>query len=255
MPDKDIRSALVTGAGGRIGRAIAGSLGQDGWSVAVHYNQSAKGAEETVKAVEAAGGTAYPIQADLRDEAQTLALLGNAASAIGPITCLINNASAFEYDNVQTARRESWDLHMDVNLRAPFVLAQSFAAQLPDGLSGNIINMIDQRVLKLTPEFMTYTLSKTGLWTLTRTLAQALAPRIRVNGIGPGPTLPSKRQDAKTFERQIAALPLGRGPSVDEIARAVDFILSMPSLTGQMIAVDGGQHLAWQTPDIADIDE
>lgn len=255
MAKQDRRSALVTGAGARIGRAVAVSLGGKGWAVAVHYNESADGARETADAVEAAGGTASLVRADLRDEAQVQGLLDKAADAAGPITCLINNASAFDYDTAQSASRESWDMHMDVNLRAPFVLAQNFAAQLPKGQSGNIINMIDQRVLKLTPEFMTYTLSKAGLWTMTQTLAQALAPRIRVNGIGPGPTLMSKRQDAKTFERQIAALPLERGPDVEEIAGAVDFILSMPSLTGQMIAVDGGQHLAWQTPDIMGIDE
>lgn len=255
MPDKNIRSALVTGAGARIGRAVAISLASQGWTVAVHYNESARGAEETAGAITAAGGTACLVQADLRDETQAQKLLGKAVGSVGPVTCLINNASAFEYDDVASADRESWDLHMDVNLRAPFVLAQNFAAQLPDGQDGNIINMIDQRVLKLTPEFTSYTLSKTALWTMTRTLAQALAPRIRVNGIGPGPILPSKRQDPDSFARQIAALPLGKGPGIDEIARAVDFILSMPSLTGQMIAVDGGQHLAWQTPDIADIDE
>lgn len=255
MADENIRSALVTGASARIGRAVAISLASQGWTVAVHHNESANGAEETAEAITAAGGTACIVQADLRDESQAQGLLDKVAQAVGPITCLINNASAFEYDDVRSADRESWDLHMEVNLRAPFVLAQSFAAQLPNSQDGNIINMIDQRVLKLTPEFTSYTLSKAALWTMTQTLAQALAPRIRVNGIGPGPTLASKRQNADSFARQIAALPLGKGPEVEEIARAVDFILSMPSLTGQLIAVDGGQHLAWQTPDIAGIDE
>jgi NAD(P)-dependent dehydrogenase (short-subunit alcohol dehydrogenase family) len=164
------------------------------------------------------------------------------------VTCLVNNASAFEMDKVDTATRESWDRHIETGLRAPLVLSQAFAQQLPEEIDGNIINMLDQRVWKLTPYFLSYTVAKTGLWTLTQTLALALAPRIRVNGIGPGPTLPSERQSAEQFRLQQAAVPLKRGPALDEIAATVRYILATPSLTGQMIALDGGEHLGWAQP-------
>lgn len=255
MNDGPIHTALVTGAGTRIGRAIAENLGSQGWSVAVHYNRSGNGAEDTAASIVAAGGKAETVQADLADEDSLQGLMAAAAKLIGPVTCLVNNASIFDYDDARSATRETWDSHIAVNMRAPFVLTQNFAAQLPEGQEGNVINIIDQRVRKLTPHFMTYTISKVGLWGMTQTLAQALAPRIRVNGIGPGPTLASKHQDRALFDRQIAALPLERGPQPSEIAKAVDFILAMPSLTGQMIAVDGGQHIAWQTPDAVDISE
>ena len=255
MSEKPIRTALVTGAGARIGRAIAENLGRQGWTIAVHYNRSSQGADETAAAIAAGGGKAETVQADLADETSVQDLIAMAAARVGPLTCLINNASMFDYDDAQSATRETWDSHMAVNMRAPFVLTQNFESQLPDAQDGNVINIIDQRVRKLTPHFMTYTISKVGLWGMTQTLAQALAPRIRVNGIGPGPTLPSKRQDRAVFDKQIAALPLERGPEPSEIARAVDFILAMPSLTGQMIAVDGGQHLAWRTPDTDGISE
>lgn len=255
MTDHPIKTALVTGAGTRIGRAIAESLGSQGWAVAVHYNRSIDGAEETTAAIAATGGKAALVQADLADENSVQALVPNAANQLGPLTCLVNNASVFEYDDAESATSQSWNSHIAVNMRAPFALTQNFAAQLPEGQEGNVINIIDQRVRKLTPDFMTYTISKVGLWGMTQTLAQALAPHIRVNGIGPGPTLASKHQDKTLFDSQIAALPLERGPQPSEIAQAVDFILAMPSLTGQMIAVDGGQHLAWQTPDTIDFNE
>ena len=255
MANHPHKTALVTGAGARIGRAIAENLGRQGWAVAVHYNRSINGAKETSDAIIAAGGKAAPIQADLADEGSLQSLVSKAADKLGALSCLVNNASMFNYDDAQSATRQSWDNHLTVNMRAPFVLTQNFAAQLPDGLEGNVINIIDQRVRKLTPHFMTYTISKVGLWGMTQTLSQALAPHIRVNGIGPGPTLASKHQDKALFDRQIAALPLERGPEPSEIAKAVDFILAMPAVTGQMIAVDGGQHLAWQTPDALDISE
>jgi NAD(P)-dependent dehydrogenase (short-subunit alcohol dehydrogenase family) len=166
-------------------------------------------------------------------------------AALGPLGCLVNNASVFENDTAATADRASWDAHIEVNLRAPFVLMQGFAAQLPETASGAIVNLLDQRVWSLTPYFVSYTVSKAALWTLTQTMALALAPRIRVNGIGPGPTLPSPRQSAAQFERQCAALPLRRGTTPDEIAAAIRFILAAPAMTGQMIALDGGQHLGW----------
>jgi NAD(P)-dependent dehydrogenase (short-subunit alcohol dehydrogenase family) len=242
------KAALVTGAGRRIGRAVALHLARAGWSVAVHHHRSAEGAAEVAAEIEGAGGRAVTLAADLAREAEVEALLPRAAEALGPVTLLVNNASLFEMDTVDTVTRESWDAHIETNLRAPFVLSQAFARQLPADAPGNIVNMLDQRVWKLTPYFMSYTVAKMGLWTLTRTLALALAPRIRVNGVGPGPALPSARQTEAQFEAQCAALPLRHGTSPDEIAAAVMFILSAPSMTGQMIALDGGEHLAWQLP-------
>ncbi len=242
------KAALVTGAGRRIGRAMALALARAGWSVAVHYNRSREEAARTVADIERAGGTAVAVAADLGREAEVETLLPLAAEALGPVTLLVNNASLFEMDTVDTVTRDSWDAHIETNLRAPFVLSQAFARQLPAEAEGNIVNMLDQRVWKLTPYFMSYTVAKMGLWTLTRTLALALAPRIRVNGIGPGPALPSARQTDAQFEAQCAALPLRHGTSPDEIAAAVLFILATPSMTGQMIALDGGEHLAWQLP-------
>ncbi len=238
-------AALVTGAAHRIGRAIALDLADAGWPVAVHYRRSADAAAELVERIEAAGGRAAAVPADLADEREAQGLVPRAAAALGPLACLVNNASVFEYDSPETATEASWRAHLDVNLRAPFVLTQAFAAQLPDGVEGNVINLLDQRVWKLTPHFTSYTVSKVGLWTLTRTLAMALAPRIRVNGIGPGPTLASERQTPEQFAAQCAATPLRRGADPREISNCVRFILSTPALTGQMIAIDGGQHLPW----------
>ncbi|MFQ5535377.1 MAG: SDR family oxidoreductase [Sphingomonadales bacterium] len=248
--------ALVTGGALRIGRAIALSLGARGWRVAVHYRQSAVEAQEVVAEIEASGGRAMAIQADLADEDEAGSLISRIGQTLGTVTCLINNASEFEKDTIETVTRESWDRHIAINLRAPLVLTQAFAAALDSaGATGNVINMLDQRIWKLTPVFLSYTVSKTGLWTLTQTLAQALAPRVRVNAIGPGPTLPSKRQSHQHFAAQTEAVLLGHGATPDEICRAVQFILDAPSLTGQMIALDGGQHLAWRTPDIINAKE
>lgn len=247
--------ALVTGAGVRVGRAIALGLAKAGWSVAVHYNRSSADADKTVQDIIATGGTAVAVAADLSVEADVQTLIQRASEALGPVTCLINNASVFERDEVDTATRESWDLHMEVNLRAPFVLTQAMVEQLPDRDSGNVINLIDQRVWRLTPHFTSYTLSKAALLTLTKTLAMALAPRVRVNAIAPGPTLKSTRQTDESFAAQVAAVPLQRNPALDEFVSAVNFILETPSYTGQMIALDGGQHLAWETPDVVGVDE
>ncbi len=235
--------ALVTGAAKRIGRAIALNLAGAGWAVAVHHRSSDRQALETAAMIEAGGGRAAVLAADLADEDQAATLIGRATQALGPVTCLINNASVFEHDSVATATRQSWDRHFAVNLRAPFVLIQSFAAALPDGTPGNVINLVDQRVWNLTSEFVSYTLTKTGLWTLTQTMAMALAPGIRVNGIGPGPTLPSEQQTAAQFAAQVASTPLQTATTVEQIAEAVWFILNSPTLTGQMIALDSGQHL------------
>ena len=239
------RAALVTGAAQRIGRAIARALVADGWAVAVHYRSSHAPAAALVAEIARTGGRAVALEADLADEGAVAALVPRAVAALGPLGCLVNNASSFENDLVQTATRASWDAHIEVNLRAPFVLMQGFAAQLPAAASGAIINLLDQRVWSLTPYFVSYTVSKAGLWALTQSMALAMAPRIRVNGIGPGPTLPSPRQSEAQFARQCASVPLRRGTSPEEVAAAVRFILAAPALTGQMIALDGGQHLGW----------
>jgi NAD(P)-dependent dehydrogenase (short-subunit alcohol dehydrogenase family) len=248
MTDLSSKIVLVTGAAARIGRAIALDLAEAGWTVAVHYGDSGTAAEDTVNAIRDAGGTAMAFAADLSDEDQTARLIGQVAEALGPVNCLINNASIFEDDTAETATKESWDNHMSVNLRAPFVLSQAMAAAFTNQESGNIINLIDQRVFNLTPYFMSYTLSKAGLWTLTQTLALSFAPNIRVNAIGPGPTLPSSRQSEEQFRRQFEATPLERPVDPTEICGAVRFILASPSMTGQMIALDSGQHLGWGQP-------
>ena len=247
-PDDYPRAALVTGAGQRIGRAIALDLARAGWAVAVHYHTSARAAEQVVAEIEAGGGRAVALQAELSDEDRVAALVPDAAAALGPLGCLINNASCFENDSVESADRQSWDRHMEANLRAPFVLTQAFARALPEAAGGAVINLLDQRVWNPTPYFLSYTLSKAGLWTLTQTLALALAPRIRVNGIGPGPALPNARQTPEQFARQCAKMPLGRGTNPEEICAAVQFILAAKAMTGQMIALDGGQHLGWAQP-------
>jgi NAD(P)-dependent dehydrogenase (short-subunit alcohol dehydrogenase family) len=246
--DKAGPVALVTGAGRRIGAAIARNLARHGWAVAIHYRGSRREAEALVGEIETAGGRAVALPCDLAHEAEVETLIPRAVAALGPLTCLVNNASAFEMDKIDTVTRDSWDRHIETGLRAPLVLSQAFAHQLPEEIEGNIINMLDQRVWKLTPYFLSYTVAKTGLWTLTQTLALALAPRIRVNAIGPGPTLPSERQTAEQFRLQQAAVPLKRGPALDEIAATVRYILATPSLTGQMIALDGGEHLGWAQP-------
>src|SRR5262245_50467291 len=242
------KAALVTGAAKRIGRAIALDLARHGWAVAVHYRGSAPEAAEVVREIEDAGGRAVALQADLAREAHMQALVPRAVEALGPLTCLVNSASLFEMDKIETVTRASWDAHIETNLRAPLVLSQGFAAQVPSGASGNIVNMLDQRVWNLTPYFLSYTVAKMGLWTLTRTLALALAPRIRVNGIGPGPTLASARQTPEQFAEQCRTTPLGRATSLEEICVAVQYILGAPAMTGQMIALDGGQHLGWAQP-------
>ena len=256
--------ALVTGAGKRLGREMALYLARRGYDVAVHYAASRKEAEEVVKEIAAMGRRACALRADLLIESQVEKLVPMAVQGLGgPLTVLVNNASIFEYDTLRTASRKSWDRHLESNLRAPFVLTQAFAAQAPAAgrdaagepvASGLVINMIDQRVHKLTPEFMTYTIAKMGLWALTRTAAQALAPQIRVNAIGPGPTLQGARQSDSHFTRQRAATVLGRGANPADITAALGFFLESPAVTGQMIAVDGGQHLGWQTPDVLGVE-
>lgn len=250
--------ALVTGGARRLGQAMVLALAGRGHDVAIHYLGSQAEAEATAAEARALGVNAGIFRADLLDEAETQALIPAVTAAMGPLTVLVNNASIFEYDNIATATRDSWDRHLGSNLRAPFILTQAFARQLrpspqagPEPQAhGLIVNLVDQRVLKPTPEFITYSLAKAGLWALTRTSAQALAPRIRVNAIGPGPTLQGARQSAGHFARQRAATILQRGGDADDIARALLYLLDARAVTGQLICVDGGQHLAWQTPDI-----
>jgi NAD(P)-dependent dehydrogenase (short-subunit alcohol dehydrogenase family) len=248
MSPKTPPTALVTGAARRIGRAVALDLARHGWAVAVHHHRSGDDAREVVRLIEAEGGRAACVRADLAREEETATLVDHAAEALGPLTCLVNNASVFELDTADTVTRASWDAHLETNLRAPFTLTQAFARQLPEGEAGNVINLLDQRVWNLTPYFVSYTVSKTGLWTLTRSLALALAPRIRVNAIGPGPALRSPRQSEADFARQCEMTPLKRGTNPGEICDAVRFILAAPALTGQMIVLDGGQHLGVKLP-------
>ena len=245
------RNVLVTGAARRLGRAIALSLARAGWNVAVHYRNSAADAEETARDIRALGVAAATLEADVSREEDMQALVGRAQKALGPITALVNSASLFENDDWHVATRESWDKHMEVNLRAPFVLAQAFARALPADAKGAIVNIIDQRVLKPTPQFITYSLSKAGLYCLNTTLAQALAPRIRVNAVGPGPTIINARQSEADFRRQRDATVLGTGAEPKDVCEAVLYLLEASTVTGQMIAVDGGQHLIWQTPDVS----
>ncbi|MCC5973212.1 MAG: SDR family oxidoreductase [Rubellimicrobium sp.] len=256
--------ALVTGAGARLGRAIALHLGARGFDVAVHYATSRAGAEEVVAELRAMGRRAEALQADLLVEAETQTLVPRAVAALGgPLTVLVNNASIFEHDDIRTATRESWDRHIESNLRAPFVLTQAFAEQVPAALpddageplaQGLIVNMIDQRINKLTPQFMSYTIAKMGLWALTRTAAQGLAPHVRVNAIGPGPTLQGTRQSAAHFRAQREATLLGRGAGPSDVTAALGYFLDAPGVTGQIICTDGGQHLVWQTPDVLGVE-
>jgi len=241
--------ALVTGAGRRIGAALAMAAGQAGYDVIVHFHTSEAEAAEVASRIRALGRQAVTRRADLAAPAECAAL---ADAAPRPLTLLVNSASQFEDDSAQDFRVPAHDAMMAVNLRAPLLLSQAMAAALPPGRAGLIVNITDQRVWRLTPRYFTYTLSKAALWTATQTLAQALAPRIRVNAIGPGPTLPSPHQLPDVFAAQAAALALERGPTPDDIAAALAYLIGAEAVTGQMIAVDGGQHLAWRTPDIID---
>ena len=239
------RAALVTGGARRLGRAIALELAGNGFDIALHYHGSRTEAEATQADIVALGRRVVLLAADLADERQVVGLVPTAVAALGAVGVLVNNASRFERDEWHDVTRESWDAHLEPNLRAPFVLIQDFARALPAEAEGAVINMIDERVWSLTPHFVSYTLSKVALWGLTQTMALALAPRIRVNGIGPGPALPNSRQTEAQFLRQAASVPLGRRTDPAEVARAAVAILSLPAMTGQMIALDGGQHLQW----------
>ena len=256
-------TALVTGAGKRLGRAMALYLAGRGHDVALHYASSGAAADEVASEIRAMGQRAETFQADLTREQETQALMPQVIEAMGQVDVLVNNASIFEYDTIKSATRESWDRHLESNLRAPFTLTQAMAAQSLEAetdaageprATGLVVNLIDQRVRKLTPEFMTYTIAKMGLWAFTQTAAQALAPAIRVNAIGPGPTLQGARQSADHFARQRAATVLERGANPEDITGALGYFLDAPGVTGQLLCIDGGQHLAWQTPDVLGVE-
>ena len=247
--------ALVTGASRRIGRSLALALASAGYDVAAHHRTSSDDATSLTIEIEALGRRCAPVTADLTLDAETSTLVERARFDLGPLTLLVNNASLFEDDRIEGLDRIGWDAHMEANLHAPVMLSQAFAAQLPPALADGeamILNMLDQRVLKPNPQFFSYSLSKSALWTATRMMAQALAPRVRVNAIGPGPTLASIHQDERTFAAEAAATPLGRAACLEDITEAALYLVGARAVTGQMIAVDGGQHLAWRTPDILD---
>lgn len=245
------KSVLVTGAAKRLGRAIALDLARSGWDVALHFNSSLADAESAAREIRALGRRVALLHADLAKETETQGLVARAVAELGPLDALINSASLFESDDWQSATRQSWDMHLSVNLRAPFVLSQQFAKALPDGARGTIVNIVDQRVLKPTPQFLSYSLSKAGLHWLNTTLAQALAPRIRVNAVAPGPTVINARQSEAHFRQQREATVLGTGAEPADVCAAVRYLLEAGAVTGEMIAVDGGQHLIWKTPDVS----
>lgn len=242
-PTQKSKTVLITGAARRIGRAIALDMARTGWAIGIHYRKSKSEAQALQDEIAALGSQSALLEGDLSRFECLEGLVADCTAALGAPSCLINNASEFQLDTVESTDEAIWDIHLDVNLKAPVFLAQAIARHLPPDCAGNIINIVDQRVWKLTPDFFSYTISKAGLWTATRTLAQGLAPRIRVNAIGPGPVLRSIHQTDSDFEAEALSTLLHTGPSLDEIAAAVRFILSSPSMTGQMIALDGGQHL------------
>jgi NAD(P)-dependent dehydrogenase (short-subunit alcohol dehydrogenase family) len=249
MTDQVARAALVTGGARRIGRAITLALHRAGYAVAIQANRSAAEAAALREEIVGDGGRAAVVHADLADHTSVAGLVVAAAGAVGPLTLLVNNAATFEPDAIGALDAGRFDRQFAVNLRAPLFLSEAFAAQARDGTDASIVNILDQRVLKPTPQFVSYTLAKSALHSATRMLAQALAPKVRVNAVAPGPTMASERQTAQDFARQAAAVPLGHGPTPEEIAAAVVYLASAKSVTGATLVVDGGQHLAWQTPD------
>jgi NAD(P)-dependent dehydrogenase (short-subunit alcohol dehydrogenase family) len=243
-------AALVTGGAKRLGRAITLKLAHAGFPVAIHCNESVAEAEALAEMIVATGGRATVISADLADPEAVERILPAAIAELGPVTTLVNNASLFVADSVTRIDVPAWNRQFSVNIRAPSVLAGALATALPAGREGAIVNILDQRVWKLTPEYYSYTLSKAAMWTATRTMAQALSPRIRVNAVGPGPTLANIHDGEELFRREAEGTLLGRAIQPDEIADAVLWLVRARSVTGQMIAVDSGQHLGWRTPDI-----
>ncbi|MCD1632269.1 SDR family oxidoreductase [Martelella mediterranea] len=249
------RTVLITGGAKRLGRAIVEGMANCGFNVAIHANRSFEEAESLANALRDGGIEARAFEADLLDSEQTGRLIGAVNAAMGPIDILVNNASLFNADEADRFNADQFDSHFAIHVKAPLILAEHFARQVDGARSGLIVNMIDQRVWALTPRFFSYTLSKSTLWTATQTMAQAFAPNIRVNAIGPGPTLKNTRQSDEDFESQIGTLILRRGPALSEFAATIRYLYETPSITGQMIALDGGQHLAWETPDVTGINE
>ncbi len=247
---RDTQTALVTGGGRRIGAAIVSDLAKHGYAVAIHCNRSVEEGEALAAEIHDKGGRAAVVTGDLADADAVAGIVPAAVKALGPLTLLVNNASVFLKDRFGALDLAIWQTQFDINLRAPLLLAEAFAAQLAQGSEGNIVNMIDQRVLKLTPEMPSYTLTKAALWTATRTLAQALAPRIRVNGIGPGPTFANPYSDDPAMTKEVTGIALKRAVDVGDFGRAVRFLVETRSITGQLLLVDSGQHIGWETPDI-----
>ena len=243
------KTALVTGGSQRIGKAICEGLSEAGYAVGVHYHSSPELADRLVSEIETKGGSAATVEADLTDSGAVRELLAKTSDSLGPVGLLVNNASIFEDDRFEASDETLWDAHFDIHVKAPSILTAALHEQLPDGTEGLVVNIIDQRMWKLTPSFPSYTLSKSALWTATRTMAQAFAPKLRVNAIGPGPTLPSPRQSQDGFQKQVHTLLLKRAPDLSEFARTILYFAETRSVTGQMIALDGGQHLAWDTAD------
>ena len=240
---------IITGGATRIGAAIANKLSGPGVEIVIHYNKSKLNAEKLKKKLSKNLTKVYLIKGDLSKETDLKKIVKFCKIKLKYFDCLINNASLFENDKLENFTTDSWGKHLRTNLRAPALLSKEFAKNVK-GKNNNIINIIDQRVFKLTPFFFSYTISKTGLYTMTKTSAISLAPKIRVNGIAPGPTLKNKRQSEKHFKKQYLATPLKRQVNVSEICNAVDFFIKNRSITGQVLAVDSGQNLNWQTPDI-----
>ncbi|MER8633555.1 SDR family oxidoreductase [Mesorhizobium opportunistum] len=248
-------AALVTGGAKRIGKAIVEDLAGHGFAVAIHSNRSHDEADALAAGINRSGGRAAVVAADLTDMDAVSDLVGQAEAALGPISLLVNNASLFVDDSVEDFDWQAWDRHFAIHVKTPALLARNFARALPEGREGLIVNIIDQRVWRPTPRYFSYALSKSALWTQTQMLAQALGPRIRVNAIGPGPTLKNLRQDDSDFDAQVAGLILKRGPELPEFGATIRYLWEARSVTGQMIALDGGQHLAWQTPDVTGMTE
>lgn len=249
------RTALVTGGARRIGKAIVEDLAARGFAVAIHCNRSREEADDLAARLQRSGAQAKVVQADLTATDDADSLVARATDAVGPIGLLVNNASVFENDSVETYDPAVAERHFAIHVHAPVVLTRRFAELLPREHEGLVVNIVDQRVWRPTPRYFSYTLSKSALWTATQTMAQALAPRIRVNAIGPGPTFANVRQSPDDFEAQIDGLPLKRGPELAEFGAAINYLWEARSVTGQMIALDGGQHLAWQTPDVTGMAE
>ncbi len=247
--------ALVTGGARRLGEAIVRDLTANGFAVAIHCNTSRKDADRLAADIYGRGGRAAVVQADLSQQETAERVIAEATETLGPVQLLVNNASLFDDDSALDFEWDVWDRHFAVHVKAPVMLARKMAETLPQAMEGLVVNMIDQRVWRLTPKFFSYTLSKSALWTATRTMAQALSPRVRVNAIGPGPTLQNERQNTADFQRQVSGLLLERGPDLSELGATIRYLWSARSITGQMIALDGGQHLAWETPDVYGIAE